>query len=607
MTLEKHHENQKSMPKQTILKAGLLDLVFENGSIRWIKLGDIEIIRMIYSAVRDRNWGTIGPVVLNHEIHVLETSFEISLEIEYKADPIHFIAQYNITGSEKGIRFEMNGTAQSDFLKNRIGFCILHPISECYGKSATVIHPDGSESEFIFPEQISAVQPIKNLKSMTWEPTSGVTARLNLSGDVFEMEDQRNWTDASYKTYCTPLEMPFPAMITKGETVSQAVELSIDVLEYFQDEQHAEFVFKWNRTVLSPLPEIGTCNSSRIQNLSSKEIDLLKALPLKHLRAEIKMFQPDWIIQLKKASHESQLLGWPLFIMLYLSENHLEEYNTFRSQLQELNLKVKYLLLVGENHLPHRAFDELVTLIKIDFPDTLIGTGVNAYFAELNRSQPTIEQADFVSFTVCPQVHAFDDMSLVENLEAQAQVVQSAKILFPEKPIFISPVTLKQRFNVVATSAEPETALGRLPSSVDVRQRSVFAAAWTLGSIKFLAQAGAQLITYYETVSWKGWMQGEQKPANQDLFAAEANEIFPIYKVLKKLSGYSQVAQSVSSHPLTVDGLVVCSEEKIKLFLFNFTAKDIEIRLEELVGSTLPDASKGKVRIKANDWVEIEC
>ena len=31
------------------------------------------------------------------------------------------------------------------------------------------------------------------------------------TGDVFEMEDQRNWTDASFKTYCTPLRQPFPA------------------------------------------------------------------------------------------------------------------------------------------------------------------------------------------------------------------------------------------------------------------------------------------------------------------------------------------------------------------------------------------------------------
>ncbi len=39
------------------------------------------------------------------------------------------------------------------------------------------------------------------------------------------MEDQRNWTDASYKTYSTPLALPFPVEIRAGETVEQTVTL----------------------------------------------------------------------------------------------------------------------------------------------------------------------------------------------------------------------------------------------------------------------------------------------------------------------------------------------------------------------------------------------
>lgn len=607
MMLENTYGNIHSMSERTVLKAGQLDLLYENGSIRWIRLGNTEILRMIYSAVRDCNWGTIEPVVLKQDIQVLDLSFEINLKVEYKADPIHFIADYRISGNQHGIRFEMNGTAQSDFMKNRIGFCILHPIRECAGKTARVIYPDGSGSEFIFPTQISAHQPVKNIQSIIWNPASEVTARLNLSGDVFEMEDQRNWTDASYKTYCTPLDLSFPAQIKKGETVSQVVELTVEATD-LQQKEASDYVFSWDRISVFPIPEIGTAISSCKQTLTNQEINILKELPLKHLRVEIKMYHHDFTNALEKASHESQLLGWPLFIVLYLSENHLEEYLKFRTLCKGLNLKINYLLLVGENHLPHSAFDELATLLKVDFPDTLIGTGVNAYFAELNRSRPSVEKADFVSFTICPQVHAIDEASLVENMEAQAYAIDSAKKLFPGKPIFVSPVSLKQRFNVVATSSETEPESGKLPSSVDARQRSVFAAAWTLGSLKFLAQAGAQLITYYETVGYKGFIQGEQSPELRDLFPAEASEVFPVYEAIKKLSGYSELAHSSSSHPLIFDGLVLYSEEKIKFILFNFTIEDIEIRLEEVVlpGSTLPDSSKGKLRIKANAWVEIE-
>ena len=37
------------------------------------------------------------------------------------------------------------------------------------------------------------------------------------------MEDQRNWTDASYKTYCRPLQIPFTYRIARGQTVRQQI------------------------------------------------------------------------------------------------------------------------------------------------------------------------------------------------------------------------------------------------------------------------------------------------------------------------------------------------------------------------------------------------
>ena len=50
---------------------------------------------------------------------------------------------------------------------------------------------------------------------------------MRFAGDVFEMEDQRNWTDASYKTYCTPLALPFPVEIPEGARISQSVTLTL--------------------------------------------------------------------------------------------------------------------------------------------------------------------------------------------------------------------------------------------------------------------------------------------------------------------------------------------------------------------------------------------
>jgi len=201
----KAYGSPEELPKQTILKAGQLEMTYWNGSIRWIKIGNTEILRMIYSAVRDRNWGTIEPKIEEETVEIRDDSFNIRLKVSYIAEPIHFTANYLISGEKNKIRFEMDGASQSDFLKNRIGFCILHPVNECVGKKAKVGHPNGDSSEFIFPELISGTSPAKNIQKLVWEPKDGMLAKLSMSGDVFEMEDHRNWTEASDKTHSIPL------------------------------------------------------------------------------------------------------------------------------------------------------------------------------------------------------------------------------------------------------------------------------------------------------------------------------------------------------------------------------------------------------------------
>ena len=52
-------------------------------------------------------------------------------------------------------------------------------------------------------------------------PLPATASSIGFVGEVFEIEDQRNWTDASYKTYCRPLARPFPYRIEPGETVEQ--------------------------------------------------------------------------------------------------------------------------------------------------------------------------------------------------------------------------------------------------------------------------------------------------------------------------------------------------------------------------------------------------
>src|SRR5690349_14864270 len=124
-------------PRPIELRAGPLTLSYEphTAFLRHIRLGDHEVVRALYAAVRDQNWATISPVVTMREQDVQADSFRLAFDAACKREGVEYFWRGTITGDAKGrIQFTFDGTAKSDFLRNRIGICILHPIAECAGR-----------------------------------------------------------------------------------------------------------------------------------------------------------------------------------------------------------------------------------------------------------------------------------------------------------------------------------------------------------------------------------------------------------------------------------------------------------------------------------------
>ena len=96
------------------------------------------------------------------------------------------------------------------------------------GAACVVRHTDGTDETGALPDAISPHQPFFDIAAITHEVAPGVRATVEFAGDVFEMEDQRNWIDASYKTYSTPLDLPQPVEVTAGTRVHQTVTLGIE-------------------------------------------------------------------------------------------------------------------------------------------------------------------------------------------------------------------------------------------------------------------------------------------------------------------------------------------------------------------------------------------
>ena len=158
--------------------------------------------------------------------------------------------------------------------------------------------------------------------------------------------------------------------------------------------------------------------------------------------------------------------------------------------------------------------------------------GTNQFFAELNREYPDREAIDGAVYSINPQTHAADDRSVMENLMGQEDTVATTMHHLPGTPIHVSPATLVGRFGPYPGGPPVE---GGLPGNVDVRQMSLLTAAWTVGTIRHLADAGAASITLFEVVGWRGLVERDEG-APMTEFPTTAAMVFPVYDVLAAIA-----------------------------------------------------------------------
>src|SRR6185436_9452604 len=143
------------LPQKKLL-AGQLTCMYEAGNLRSIKCGATEILRMIYSALRNENWDTIPFHIVDEKIDEKEKGFFISYSGIYQQGDISYKAFFEIEGrADNTITFLMKGEALSSFNKNRIGLCVHHPIKECEDRAVEVREADGTVSYSVFPRIIS--------------------------------------------------------------------------------------------------------------------------------------------------------------------------------------------------------------------------------------------------------------------------------------------------------------------------------------------------------------------------------------------------------------------------------------------------------------------
>jgi hypothetical protein len=525
-----------------------MTILYENGFLRRVMFGRVEVLRMIYFALRDHNWNTLVHRIENEKILVDTGSFQISYDCQHMEGGVPIMDwQVKIEGKNDGIVvFEIQGTMMETFRKNRAGFCVLHPLN-ILGEACEIRHSDGTTSSHRFPVEVSPDNPFKHIESMSWK-IGGNLFTLDFEGDLFETEDQRNWGDASFKTFCTPLDKPFPVELKKGEQVFQRIRFR-PAVSAPSPRGISDVITLSDVGVRAVLPLLGIGASTEISRLSDAHIASLRALRLGHYRIDLYPASDDFALRFSNEYETAYGTGIPLEVALHLTENFPEEMEAFMVLCQQNKVRLKKVLLLSTNGVVTRQpiVDQLLPL-KGTFPRVLFGAGTNYNFNEVNKNRFNPSNIDYISFSADPQEHATDDLTILENSEALEHLVKSAKSIYGGMPVHLSPLTLRRRFNPSATN--PADLFIDEQSKADPRQQTALAAAWTFGSIRSLAKGEAASVTLFQTAGKQGILSADGVP-------------YPVYEVIKGLSAHQGRSVRIleSSDPLRVVSMLL--DEKI--------------------------------------------
>ncbi len=472
-------------------------------------------------------------------------------------------------------------SASREFVTNRAGFTLLHPLRNVVGTPLSIIHPNGSVTSSRFPLLISPEQVAAEIAGLRY-CVNGVDTEILLRGEVFEMEDQRNWSDASFKTYCRPLSLPIPYRLSAGEirrqeihvrflgtppcNVASATVLPTGTLELqpsagnvphlavaIDDGTIPDLAAQNCARLLNPrilqlrvTPEtaLGVCQcASRLISVSPAEIELEVIVPA----------TADPAMSIARVAADCKKASLAVTRVLALPESYLRSYQP-----------------AGPWPAGPRP-QELLEYTSRSFPGAAVGSGVLTYFTELNRCRPAAGRCDYIGHGTTAITHAADDRSVIESLEGLSHIYRSAGALAGERDYRLGLVAIGMRSNPYGSGVMENSLQNRIAmAGADPRQRGLFAAAWAVGAVAATEGHNVSSLALSAFVGPFGAIH-RQEPWTQPVYQENGTAVvYPVFHVLRFISAMGGAPRlAIRTAGNGIAGVASQDHSRIRLIIAN--------------------------------------
>jgi hypothetical protein len=464
-------------PDATRVEHGDFTFDLARAAVRNVRYKNVQIIDLLYTAIRPWDWSTLDPDEHSEDVKVTGDICVITIK-DLFAGALDARTEITISKDNKfTVTYELRGLAE--YSVNRWGICFCLNSADWMGST---VHSQGNQYQLpaaISPQRVvdgitQGLFPAAN--QMHFVAPDNRSIKVNSTGKVLEAEDQRNWTDNTYKIYSGSLSEPRPFVTSAGSAWSQSVTFEIDPPSA-QVADGSKIVVK----EIESLPSIGLqFNTDSLLPTDALNTALF-FLDIDHIRVNEESLTAQKI---------NSVSANGLIVEAALLSSHSGE--KLHQDIAHLNKQIP----AGSRILIQREGREIVELLDLP-PNKSLSSfipGTDAYLVDLHRNKYNFGES--ISYSMAPTVHSSDTETIFKTLYTQAESINFAQeFLAPQ--VLISPITFSTRGNPETGHAR-EQRINFASPGMALMVRTIEGAAWTLGSIFALASAGAYSGTWHE-------------------------------------------------------------------------------------------------------------
>lgn len=471
-------------------------LLLIGGAVRVIRWRGVEVVRGIDCPIRDATWGTL---------------VQEDVAVSWADDGARRVMTRTFAvggGAVRGrlaVTIDPAGTLEADvrleardaFLTNRSGITVLHPIRGVAGAPVEVHHASGGTEVARFPLEVMPSQPVYDIAGLD-HVIDGVRVSIAFEGETFEMEDQRNWADASYKTYCRPLSRPMPYEIVAGDPVHHRVRVTVS-----GEAAPGDPVARPDSWHPGRFPEVMVvAEEGWVPGPGHPAHEVGVGTVVIRLGARATGAEA-WVGDAARAA-----TGVDLEVVIPDGADPDAHLAGVAASVAAHGIAVRHVFALPEAYL--RSYqptgqwptgtspEDAARAASRAFPQARIGVGMLTNFTEVNRSRPA-PVGDYVTHSTTAIVHAADDRSVFETLETLPRILADDASFARgvdgtlSRTVRIGLAAIGSRGNAFGGGEAPNPGRVRKAMALnDPRQVGLIAAAYAIGVASAMVEGRAE-------------------------------------------------------------------------------------------------------------------